>query len=207
MSDTLEGTPAVSVAPVLPNTPAPGAGEVSESSVDVETIVNKVVDRLFPEFDKRYQSTKDKRFAEMQKTLSDLQKEFAGQVTQPAQTEPAKAEPAPTQVAQPVQVTQPQAGTQKVVTEVEKTILTGLGLSADDVAVTSVVGNFEERMTQYAQIAERRKQPANPAAVMAQSGGAPVTNEQLAKELMQLQEANPFATTERIKQLKQQLGM
>jgi hypothetical protein len=206
MSDqTAESTANVSGTTVQPGQTNPGASQVSQYSPDVKAIAAEVANILKPELQKMNQSEKDKRYAKFEAFMKEFDNPQAGQQTQPTQTEPVKTETATAQVVQTIPVTQPQVGNQQVLSEAEKTILTGLGLAADDVAVTSVTGNFAEKMIQYVQIAERRKQPANPAAVLVQPGGAAATQDQMAEELMALQQANPFVITERMKQLKQQL--
>ncbi len=203
MSDqTVESTGNVSGVVAQPAQTQSGASQVSAPSLDVNAIAAKVAEILKPEF----QSVKDKRISKLEEAIKELVAPQTGQQTQPAQTEPAKTEPATTQVAQVTPATRPETGTQQVVTEAEKTILTSLGLAADDVAVTSVQGDFQSRVIEYTKIAERRKQPSNPAAVSTQTGGTPASAEALTSELLRLQDSDPMDKNGRQAQIKTQLG-
>ncbi len=203
MSDqVVESTGTVSGTTAQPAQTQPGAPQVSAPSLDVNAIAAKVAEILKPEF----QSVKDKRISKIEEAIKDFMTSQAVPVQTAVPPAPAPANPATEQTQTTPPVKQPEIGTQQVVTEAEKTILTSLGLAADDVAVTSVQGDFQTRIVEYTKIAERRKQPSNPAAVSTQTGTTPPSKEALVNELLDLQDSDPMDRNGRQAQIKTQLG-
>jgi hypothetical protein len=203
--ETAESTQTASDTNGQPNPQVQGAQGVSQNSPDVEAIVAKVVERLLPELDKRTQSTKDKRIAEILKTVDELSKSLAGESSSHVATPTPQGTPTATQTATAPAPNQPAA--QVNLAEVDTKFLEALKLDKSDPAVIAVQSlPFEQRMTEYAGIVNRRNQPPNEAAVAAQ-GGANIKNaSDLWAELDELQMNDPLDKTGRLSALRKELG-
>ena len=207
MPDMTESTQNASGENGAPTPEPQGAQGVSQNSPDVESIVAKVVERLLPELDKRTQSTKDKRIADILKTVGELQKSLAGDVESPAPVPtPDKGTPTEAQTVTPPVQDKPAAQVNHV--EVDTMILGKLGLPKDDPAVIAVQSlPFEQRVLEYFKAIDRRNQPPNEAAVASQGGSIIKDKDSMAAELVELQNFDPMDRSGRQKELRRELGI
>lgn len=170
MTDQVESTANVSGAVDKPNQTTQGALQDSQNSLDVQAVATRVAELLFPEFDKRTQSTKDKRIAELLKGQEELRELLAGQGS-PIAAPTTKIELATEQkpVPTPVQVAQP--GKVELPDEANAVLLKAMGLDATDPAVLSANSlDLPARIAEYAKIVERNKTLPPASAVAVQSG-------------------------------------
>jgi len=181
-----------------------GAPQVQPNSPDVEAIVAKVADRLFPEFEKRSQSVKDRRIAELMKGLEELKQSLTGEHPKPEPVLNSQEKATDTATNTPAQ--DKPVGKQADFDEAETVILKQFGLSQDDPAVVAAKAlDPVQRILEYGKVLERRAEQSNPSAV-ASLGGKPAGKEALTDELLKLQESDPLDSNGRQAQLKQQLG-
>jgi hypothetical protein len=205
---TAEGTTDANQIVQQPGTPLP-------SAIDAAKVVEALKPLIDDQIAKALQSTKDKRFAKLEGTMSEFQNQLAKfkelqadgwneaqamrlmQLENQLESKPEN-EPSPKLT-----------GTQKKETAIdEQAILESMGLSANDPEIVSIFATTEDmatRILKSAELAVQRTQKPNPASIVQTAGGSlPARDnpDELAKELATL---NPVLNKERYQEVKERL--